>query len=361
MKGNSLRPIDKACEKLLRAAILAPSGDNTQPWRFAVDSKSRRISIYLDENRDPSPMNSGQRMARLAIGAAVENMLCAAESLGWQVEPEEPRNGALASLRIVNCEENSREIAPAISSRGTNRRVYDCRPLSAEAVADLERAVFDYPEVQTIWIHQRERVLALADLVGRADALMLGEPSMRLAFLDNIRFDTKWNAEVDEGLSLASLELPVGDRIALRMMRYLPNWLLRLGGAPRKFAAAGRRLVASSSGICIVTEKEGTVRSELLAGRALQRAWLALTEGSLAVQPIMSIAILESVLRRGSHELLASLGRQRALDLVDELRTLTPEIGQASVAFVMRFGYAPPPTVRTGRLELGARLTEING
>jgi hypothetical protein len=119
--------------------------------------------------------------------------------------------------------------------------------------------------------------------------------------------------------------------------------------------------VASSSGVCIVTENEGTVRSELLAGRAMQRAWLALAERGLAVQPIMSLAILESVLRRGSAELLAALGRQQAMGLVGELRTLAPEIGQASIAFLMRFGYAPPPTVRTGRLELVANVTVING
>ncbi|MGA2259299.1 MAG: hypothetical protein ABSG53_31890, partial [Thermoguttaceae bacterium] len=234
MTPDSVRPIEKACERLLRAAIQAPSGDNMQPWRFSVDAASRRIAIYLDETRDPSPMNAGQRMSRLAIGAALENMLRAAESLAWSVELEEPSDSALAALRIVRCEENSREVAPVIFNRGTNRRVYDGRPLSAEMAADLERTVFEHAGVRTIWIHQHERVLVLADLVGRADALMLGEPSMRHAFLDNVRFDAPRNAEVDEGLSLASLELPLADRIALRMMRYLPDWLLRLGGASGK-------------------------------------------------------------------------------------------------------------------------------
>ena len=92
--------------------------------------------------------------------------------------------------------------------------------------------------MRTLWIHQRERILALADLVGKSDALMLGEPSMRRAFLGNVRFDVPWNEEVDQGLALGSLELPAADRIALRMMQYLPDWVLRIGGAPGKFAAA---------------------------------------------------------------------------------------------------------------------------
>jgi hypothetical protein len=73
----------------------------------------------------------------------------------------------------------------------------------------------------------------------------------------------------------------------------------------------------------------------------------------------MSLAILESVLSRGSAGLLASLGRQQAMRIVGDLRAIAPEIGKANLAFLMRFGYAAPPTVRTGRLELGAKLTEI--
>ncbi len=353
---ESAPDLDAACETLLQAAIRAPSGDDRQPWRFAVDSRTRSIAIHLDESRDTSPMNSGQRMARLAIGAALENMLCAADGLGWTVKLDAPRGGALATLRIENSDGTSGEIPPAILSRCTNRRVFDGRPLADDLVADLEHRVVAPEGLRIAWIHQRKHILSLADIIGKADALMLSEPSMRRAFLDNIRFDVPWNAEVDEGLSVASLELSAFDRIALRTMRHMPNWLLRLGGAAAKFAAAARRLVASSAGICILTETQSSVQSELQAGRALQRAWLALEERGIAVQPQMSIAILESVLHRGSAELLASLGRELANNLVREFRDLVPELGSSNLAFLMRFGYAAPPTARSGRLKLTSNV-----
>ena len=50
-----------ALDTLLEAAILAPSGDNTQPWRFAVDRERWTIAVDVDPTRDPSPMNAGQR------------------------------------------------------------------------------------------------------------------------------------------------------------------------------------------------------------------------------------------------------------------------------------------------------------
>ena len=49
-------------ETLLAAAVHAPSGDNTQPWRFELDAGQGRIVLHLDPTRDPSPMNAGQRL-----------------------------------------------------------------------------------------------------------------------------------------------------------------------------------------------------------------------------------------------------------------------------------------------------------
>jgi len=343
-------------ETLIAAAIRAPSGDNTQPWRFVVDTDGRRIELHVDESRDPSPMNAGQRMSRLALGAALENMIRAAESLGWDIELDDPPAPALASVRLVECPPAQRELDPTITARVTNRHVYDGRALSWDLAAKLEHQTPDQDGVCTHWIVDRDRISALASLIGRSDALMLGEPSMRRAFLENIRFDLPWGAEAEEGLSLASLELSTPDRLALRIIPRIPNWLLKIGGAARKFAATGCKLVASSSGICVVVEPDGKPESELIAGRAMQRAWLALTAHGLAAQPMMSLAILESVVSRGTPQLLASLGRERAEALVEEFRNLVADGGRGSIAFIMRFGFAPPPTAVTKRLPLFASV-----
>jgi hypothetical protein len=350
--------VDEPFKTLIEAAIQAPSGDNTQPWRFVIDSDARQIELHLDETRDPSPMNSGQRMARMGIGAALENMVRTADSLNWTIKLERPSSSALCLVRILGCDAPSSGVDPIIKARVTNRRLYDGRPVPAEVIDELRRRTPDLDGIKTLWITERDRVNALASLIGRSDAQMLCEPSMRRAFLDNIRFDVSWDAKVEEGLSLASLELPAADRFALRLMPRLPNWLLVLGGVGRKFAATGRRLVTSSSGVCLVIEREGTPESEVLVGRAMERAWLALTKHGLAVQPMMSMAILDSLLSRGSDDLRASLGCARATALVEEFRLVAPEIDDAHTAFIMRYGYAAPPTARTGRLPIAASIRD---
>jgi hypothetical protein len=67
---------------------------------------------------------------------------------------------------------------------------------------------------------------------------------------------------------------------------------------------------------------------------------------------MMSLLVLENVYENGDATTLDSLDRRTLATLRNELRALVPEIAGARPAFLMRFGYAPPPSGRTGRLPL---------
>jgi hypothetical protein len=200
----------------------------------------------------------------------------------------------------------------------------------------------------------------LAALIGRADALMFAEPTMRLAFLRNVRFDAPPQAEVEEGLSLASLELSSSDRIALGAISRMPNWMVKWSPAPRFFATHARQLVESAAGLCLIVAPDGAPSTDVTVGRVIERAWLALTARNLCVQPMSSLLVLENALEHGSQELIASLGRNKLESLGAELRDLAPEIGGARPAFLMRFGFGPPPSGRTGRLPVERVLDDAS-
>jgi hypothetical protein len=175
---------------------------------------------------------------------------------------------------------------------------------------------------------------------------------MRRAFLSKVRLDTAPGEVVADGLSSSSLELSIFDRWALRVIRRAPDRWLRLIGVSRVFAAKARRLVESSSGLCLVMARDDGEETDLLVGRAMQRAWLTLTAEGLAVQPMMSLLVLENACEHGDAALVESLGRGTLAALRDEFRALVPEIGGWRPAFLMRFGFAPAPSGRTGRLPM---------
>lgn len=351
--------LDTILTQLVQAAVKAPSGDDLQPWRIVVDEDARKIALFLDESRDPSPMNAGQRMSRMAIGAAIENVLRVARSAGLEPELELP--STLEPLAVVRISGDSSEDAVAdtlISERVTNRRMYDGHSLPLRVQDALRAHVAGTESIQVHWVFDPGTIKEMAELIGQADGLMFSVPTIRQAFLENVRFDLPANTEVSEGLSIGSLELAFGDRVALRLMPWLPDWLLRVAGAERKFAASASRLVASASGLCLIDQPDLDPSSDVRAGQIMQRAWLALTSQNLAGQPMMSLVVLDNMRSQGC--LPREIDASRITALLEPLRKCVPEIAGRSPAFVFRFGSAPPPTVRTSRLPFEANVTEGN-
>ncbi len=344
-------------EPFLAAACRAPSGDNTQPWRFTVEGDT--IALDLDPARDPSPMNAGQRMARIAVGAALENLLQAAQSLGLDVELLDDPSPSLVKVRLTHDPIDANRLDPNFGARVTNRRVYDGRPLSPSVLNPLINATPEVDGIASRWIVGADRLKTLAEIIGQADALMFGNPTMRAAFLHNVRFDRPPGEAVEEGLSLGALELTGSDRLALKIMRRTPDVLLRLGGASKVFAGKARQLVVSASGLLVIAAPDETADTDLRVGRAMQRAWLALTSQGLAAQPMMSLPVLDNARQHGDAQLRETLGIARIASLIEEFRAQLPELAGRRPAWLLRFGYAPAPSGRTGRLPL-ARVTSYD-
>jgi len=166
---------EAALEQLVAAAIRAPSGDNTQPWRFILHRASHRIDVHLDEMRDSSPMNAGQVMSRIACGAAIENMFQMARARGWTATLETRAGSPIATVSLQGFTDNgqsSGRIEDLIARRVVNRRLYDGRPTSPELLARLKSETPVLDDVSTHWIYGPERLSQLASVIGRADGLM---------------------------------------------------------------------------------------------------------------------------------------------------------------------------------------------
>lgn len=347
-------PILSALKQLASAAVLAPSGDNTQPWRLAINAKARRMVVSVDESRDPSPMNAGQRMSRIAIGAATENVVQTAHRNGWKTRVEiSPQPPGSISIELLETGSGEPAIDPALSARVTNRRPYDGRAIMGDLIEKLDHACPATAGLRTLWFVERTQIETLASLIAQCDTFLFGEPELRNAFLENVRFDEPPTSAVSEGLSLGSLELAGPDRFAFRLMPRLPAWLLQMGRVARTFAKHTEKLARSASGLVVIAATDDSAETDFHVGQLMQRLWLALTREGLAVQPMMSFPVLDNVMRHGPDSLGASLEHKGFTATRQELQQRVPEIGAESrLAALLRFGFAPPPAGRTGRLPL---------
>src|SRR5689334_765724 len=118
-----------AYRRIVAAAAMAPSAENTQPWQFVADADS--LTVYLDTTRTLAS-DIGHTLSLTAIGACIENAVIAATAEQWRAEVEyhsETLSTHLQSRRLpialIRFREGAQRdpLADCIRSRSTRRRM----------------------------------------------------------------------------------------------------------------------------------------------------------------------------------------------------------------------------------------------
>ena len=118
---------------LVRAAILAASPHNSQPWLFKVTNSS--IELYIDTKRNVGALDPYLREEHIGMGCALENLIVAAAANGYAATatllpgklgpiPAEPKPELLARVELASGRHEETELYDAIPRRHTNRSAY---------------------------------------------------------------------------------------------------------------------------------------------------------------------------------------------------------------------------------------------
>ena len=281
---------------LLAAAALAPSGGNEQPWRWVAHGRS--LSVLIDPRFGDVLLNVHDMARRLALGAAVENVVLRAHQLGLRVKvlPGDDDGRAVAELRffpgsarVDGLEPRTDEhdvLAAQIVRRHTNRRVASPAPLPAGAATALHDAFGSFPGCRLHLLEDARAVAEVADIVARAERLRMLHPAGHRDLVREVRWTPEEARATRDGIDLATLELTAAERAGMRMLRVpavarlLREW--RRGHALEKLS---RKAILAASAVGLVTAPGARPRDHLTAGRAIQRAWLTATKLALAIQP----------------------------------------------------------------------------
>ena len=340
-------------ESILRAAIAAPSADNSQPWQFAWSGDD--LDLRIDASRSGHVSDTRYVLSDLAAGACLENMILHARSLGYaadlQTFPSPDDELWVARIRWHRDPEGdqSEPLAGAIEQRHTDRSFPWRGPITSDAQARLNAQAQRIPGQQLYWPQtSRDRKTALS-VIRQAETLRFRSPTLHAELFSSIRFPAGWHATCEEGLAPATLAVEPPLRPIFQSLRRpaVMSMLNRLGAASSLGWRSAYLPLWLSPGLCLLVIPS-KARSDVLAGgRALQRVWLEATLAGLSVQPYAA----PGVLSLGFVPIEPAF--QRPLSRVGS--ALSDLCGSGYGLVFLRLGYArSAPHARSGRRALAS-------
>lgn len=357
-------------EKILDLARWAPSGDNSQPWRFEVlGDDALCIHLKAQSDEDVYDYNEGQPTL-LSGGMLLETMRIAASSYGrlmhWSYEGGHGLEHRIHVELARSPRTTTDPLLPFVKSRSVDRGLYRRQRLSEEDKTGLTEALGDELEIR--WHEPLRERLALARLNAQAT-------DIRLRIPEAFRVHQKV-LDWDRGLSPAGIPAEaVGlDAMTLKIMRWgFADWrrLQRLNAMPGATGPAILQmdlLPAINSGALFTISSVvplGSDRADaatlLRYGCALQRFWLTAEQRSLALQPALATVIFAHYGRQGIAFTEEPRMRAKAEALAGALERRLP--GAENWVFIGRIGHptSRAPRPRSVRKPLADLLVPADG
>jgi Nitroreductase family len=276
MTGRSKRgavPMARQPEQLLsflaQCGSLAPSPGNSQPWRFELDD--RTVLVHADYQAWRRTADPERRELFISLGCAIENVLIAAENLGFAQAVTYLPKAAPGDLvaRVVLTEggraspDRSGISLESLKARRTHRGAFLPRHVTPRALRPI-RAAHREPDLGLEFFGRR-RVDTVASASAEAAAQLVSDPSYRTELAHSIGRGARGTSKATAWLEgLAVRHLHAGSILAKHDLR-----LLR--GAPL---------------IGVISSEADDHLTHLRVGQLAQRMWLHATHQGLAVRPL---------------------------------------------------------------------------
>jgi nitroreductase len=343
--------------QVLDLARWAPSGDNTQPWRFEIVDGDRFV-IHGHDTREHCVYDLDGRPSQISLGALIETAAIAASAHGLALD---------ASLRAGGVESRptfdvgltpqpgltADPLITAIPQRCVQRRALSTRALTDTEQRQLEAA--GAPDHEIIWLAGWANRLSWARLLWANAGLRLTLPE---AF-ETHRSVIQWNARYsDDRIPDQALGVDVLTRALMRhamQSRERVEFLnAYLGGTilPRLQMDLLPALACAAHVAIIARQPLRDTAAYVAGGRMVQRFWLTASRLGLQHQPELTPLIFSRYVREGRQFSATPKLQDVALRLASRLDSMLGKDAARRAVWLGRIGHGPRAVSRSERLPL---------
>ena len=346
---------------ILELGRWAPSGDNTQPWRFEIVG-DRDVLVHAHDTRQNSVYDLEGRASQIAVGALLETIVIAATAQACTTtitrRIHSPEERPVFEINFRSCQSAVRDpLVDVIRTRTVQRRALSTARLTNTEKATLESAVG--VGFSTFWLEGLKNRLRVTHLTFNNAKLRLTLPEAYPVHRNLI----DWKAQFSDD---KIPEKAVGvDPITGSLMR----WLLASWGRIQFFNRflAGTWLprlqlevipgIACGAHVVLLAQRPPTTIDDFVTvGRRLQRFWLTATSLGIQMQPEVTPLIFSRYVRDAIRFTEVPARISDAVKIRAQIQRVLGNERLDCAVFMMRVGKGQMATARSLRLSLSSLL-----
>ncbi len=330
---------------IINDAITAPSGENAQPWKFAIEGNS--IHVYNLPGRAHIAYNYKEKSSFFTHGTLLEIISISASHYGCKVETKlfpdinNPNFVALVTLEKSDILED--ELYPYIHSRCTNRNEYTGVPITNEEEVELLSSLQQYTALGSCsFVNDQKAVALLAKKITVNERAVFENKSVHNFFYHRVLWNKK-DQEKRSGIYVKTLET---SSFKIFMMKLLKDWqffsilnmFFRVSTIISKLYEAK---YARSGTFGLITVPGTTNLDHINAGRITQRVWLTATKLGLALQPCTGFLYCKEAIESNKNNGFSEKHTEMIMDASASVATIFKT--EDTMLMLFRIGHAEKP------------------
>lgn len=359
--SNQLNLNTDQVHSLVEAAIWAPSGGNSQPWRWVYDDKT--LYLLLDKARATSFLDYASAGSYLSLGAATENLILKAHQMGLEVAVEEfpdaddkklaasfrfYEKGQAGSVAVAKHEHD--QLADAIHLRLTNRLLRERKHIDSLILNNIKEMGETIAHTSVKIITDPDAMNGIGKLIAKGDRILITHKDGHHGFVNEIRWSDEEAARTKDGVDIATIDLSAGEAAGFRMAK---NWsvvkTLNTWGGGGVFEKLSNKGIAGASAIGLITIPGPETEQYFTAGKALERLWLYANKTGVAIQPMTGITFMLNRLIHGNGENLTPGNIKELTNIKEDFYNIFGLSEREHPAFLFRMLVADEPKVKAMR------------
>lgn len=284
-----------ALTRAARAATLAPSVHNTQPWRLSIEG--RALQVHADRGRQLRSLDPTGRLLLVSCGCAIATAQARLRADGWSpvvtLLPEGTDSDHVANIQLVedmpaqNPSDHLRALGEAVEHRHSQREPFTQSHLTDQLIERLREAA----RQEGGWfrpLRNDDERLTFTTLLDQADWLQRTDPAYREELRSWVRTEP-----APDGVPVSALPLAGAQRGDVLLREFDPD-----SPAAAQRLHGGAEPPPERAAIALLGTERDRPLDWLVAGRALGSVLLVLTVEGLQASILGQVIDLPESRRR---------------------------------------------------------------